>query len=214
LRIRFTVLAWLVVATALVVLDSAAQDTEPEQQYKSPWRTPWSYDGTTGAAHWSNLDPEYAPCNTGREQSPIDIQHTRKSQLPTLRFEYRSAPLKYVINNGHTIRVNYHDTPEMGNFLIVGGGRYQLKPFHFHRLSEEYVHGKPYAMVVHLMHEASDGGSPASPFSRRRAWRIPPFSGCGNTCHRPRASRRSPESNLIPRAFCLPNWGITHTWDH
>ena len=163
MRIRFTVLAWLVVATALVVLDSAAQDTEPEHQYKPPWRTPWSYDGTTGAAYWSNLDPEYAHCNTGREQSPIDIQHTRKSQLPTLRFEYRSTPLKYVINNGHTIQVNHHHTPEMGNFLIVGGGRYQLKPFHFHPPSEEYVIGKPYAMVVHLMHEASDGGSPANP---------------------------------------------------
>jgi carbonic anhydrase len=53
--------------------------------------------------------------------------------------------------------VNYNDTPEMGNFLIVGGKRYQLRQFHFHRPSEEYVHGKPYAMVVHLMHEASDG---------------------------------------------------------
>jgi carbonic anhydrase len=40
---------------------------------------------------------------------------------------------------------------------MVGEKRYQLVQFHFHRPSEEYVHGKPYDMVVHLMHKASDG---------------------------------------------------------
>ena len=44
-----------------------------------------------------------------------------------------------------------------GNFLIVGDERYQLTQFHFHRPSEEYIHGKPYDMVVHFMHVASDG---------------------------------------------------------
>ena len=62
-----------------------------------------------------------------------------------------------MINNGYTIRVNYHDAPGSGNFLIVGDKRYQLTQFHFHRPSEEYIHGKPYDMVVHLMHQASDG---------------------------------------------------------
>lgn len=39
----------------------------------------------------------------------------------------------------------------------MGGKRYQLAQFHFHCPSEEYIHGKPYDMEVHLMHEASDG---------------------------------------------------------
>ncbi len=121
------------------------------------WKTPWSYEGTTGAEHWGDLDPAYAACKTGKEQSPIDIRNAEKADLPALRFEYKSGPLKYLINNRHTIRVNYHDAPGTGNFLIVGGKRYQLTQFHFHRPSEEYVDGKPYDMVVHLMHEASDG---------------------------------------------------------
>jgi carbonic anhydrase len=121
---------------------------------RAQWKTPWTYEG---ASHWSDLDPEYAACNAGREQSPIDIRDAQKIELPALRFEYKSGPLKYLINNGYTIRVNYHDAPGSGNFLIVGDVRYQLTQFHFHRPSEEYIHGKPYDMVVHMMHQSSDG---------------------------------------------------------
>jgi carbonic anhydrase len=39
----------------------------------------------------------------------------------------------------------------------VGDKRYQLAQFHFHRPSEEYIHGRQYDMVLHLMHRASDG---------------------------------------------------------
>jgi carbonic anhydrase len=124
---------------------------------RGQWKTPWSYEGTTGAEHWSELDPDYAACNAGKEQSPIDIENTEKAKLPALRFEYQARPLKYLINNGHTIRVNYHDAPGSGNFLVVGDTRYQLTQFHFHRPSEEYIHGKPYDMVAHFMHRGSDG---------------------------------------------------------
>jgi carbonic anhydrase len=137
-------------AAVLLTVSALAQDGGHEQ-YVSPWRTPWTYEG---AAHWSDLDPEYAACG-GKEQSPIDIRNTEKTELPALRFESKSTPLGYVINNHHTIRVNYH--PGNGNFLLVGDTRYQLTQFHFHHPSEEYVHGKPYEMEVHLMYQSSDG---------------------------------------------------------
>jgi carbonic anhydrase len=124
---------------------------------QAQWKTRWEYEGAKGPEHWGDLDPEYVACKTGREQSPIDIKNTEKANLPALRFEYKNSPLKYLINNGHTIRVNYHDAPETGNFLIVGEKRYQLTQFHFHRPSEEYVQGKPYEMEVHLMHADSAG---------------------------------------------------------
>jgi carbonic anhydrase len=124
---------------------------------EAQWKTPWDYEGAKGAEHWSELDPDYAVCNTGKEQSPIDIQNTEKADLPALRFESKSGPLKYLVNNGHTIRVNYHDAPGTGNLLIVGDKTYQLTQFHFHHPSEEYIHGNPYAMVAHLMYRSSDG---------------------------------------------------------
>jgi carbonic anhydrase len=136
----------LVVVMGLVPAGSRAQ-----------WKTHWTYEGATGAEHWGDLDPEYAACRVGKQQSPIDIRNTEKTPLPALRFEYKSGPLQYLIDNGYTIRVNYHDAPGSGNSLIVGGKRYQLTQFHFHRPSEEYIYGKPYDMEIHLMHTASDG---------------------------------------------------------
>ena len=124
---------------------------------RAQWKTTWSYEGSRGPEHWGELDPAYAACRDGKEQSPIDIRNTRKARLPALQFQYESGPLNYLINNGKTIRVNYHDAPGKGNFLIVSERRYQLTQFHFHRPSEEYVHGKPYEMVAHLMHQADDG---------------------------------------------------------
>lgn len=124
---------------------------------QAQWKTRWSYDGPLGPEHWGDLDPAYAACKSGRLQSPINIRGTEKAPLPSLQFEYRSGPLKYLINNGYTIRVNYHDAPLTGNFLIVGGKRHQLIQFHFHRPSEEQLDGKPYPMEVHLMHRAADG---------------------------------------------------------
>jgi carbonic anhydrase len=140
-------IAVLAIAGALATAAHAQDDAH----YVSPWRTPWTYQE---ADHWNTLDPEYAACN-GKEQSPIDIRKAEKGDLPALRFESKTGPLKYVINNRYTIRVNYH--PDNGNFLVVGNERYQLVQFHFHHPAEEQVDGRRYDMEVHLMYKAADG---------------------------------------------------------
>jgi len=142
--VRQTPFAFLSLAALVVAATPRAQ-----------WKTPWSYEGAEGPEHWAQLDPAYAAC-AGREQSPIDIRGAERANLPPLRFEYQSGPLKYLINNGKTVRVNYHGADNQ-NFLVVGDQRYQLTQFHFHRPSEELVNGKPYDMVAHFMHQTSDG---------------------------------------------------------
>jgi carbonic anhydrase len=140
-------IGWL--AFVLLAVAMASIPSSPRAQ----WKTQWSYEGTLGPEHWGDLDPEYATCKVGEEQSPIDIRSAQKAKLPGIRFEYNSGPIR-IINNGHTaVRVNYPSGN--GNFLIVGGDRYELTQFHFHRPSEEYIHGKPYDMVIHLMHAAT-----------------------------------------------------------
>ncbi len=153
---RLTAILPLFAAAIAAPVGSQAQSND-FSHYVSPWKTPWDYRGPRGAQHWSALDPEYAICNTGKAQSPIDIRNPRKAHLPLLRFEYKRGPIKYVINNGATIRVNYHDAPGTGSFLMMGNRRYQLTQFHFHHPSEESVNGRRYEMVLHLMHKSSDG---------------------------------------------------------
>jgi carbonic anhydrase len=144
MRTKSNLFASLIVAAALLPSLSAAQ-----------WKTAWSYAGADGPEHWGDLDPDYAACSRGKAQSPIDIRHVMTADLPALRFDYKSGPIR-IINNGHTaVRVNY--PPGNGNYFFVGDTRYELTQFHFHRPSEETIRGKSYDMVIHLMHISADG---------------------------------------------------------
>ncbi len=134
---------------------SGTLDAMPAHQYISPWRTPWTYEGERGNDHWAELDPDYTACR-GQAQSPVDMRNAKMADLPALRFDYKIGFIDYVNNNGATIRVNY-PAPGSGDFLIVGETRYQLTQFHFHRPSEERINGKSYDMVLHLMHQSSEG---------------------------------------------------------
>lgn len=116
--------------------------------------TEWNYQGHTGPTHWGELDEKFEACRLGTHQSPIDIRDKDavKAALPAIEFDYHASPLK-IIDNGHTIQVNYAP----GSSITVGGKRYDLVQFHFHKPSEEHVNGKAYPMVAHLVHRASDG---------------------------------------------------------
>ncbi|HKV50434.1 MAG TPA: carbonic anhydrase family protein [Gemmatimonadaceae bacterium] len=140
------------IAVLLLLAGSAAAP----KTLRAQWKTPWDYTGPRGADQWSALDPAYAICNTGKQQSPIDIVGAERADLPALSFENHSAPLDHLVNNGHTVRVNYA-APGSGDFLIVGEKRYQLTQFHFHHPAEELINGKRYPMELHYMYAAADG---------------------------------------------------------
>ena len=112
----------------------------------------WSYEGDTGPAGWAQLRPEYSACGSGLRQSPIDIRDGIKVELDAVQFDYRPSSFR-VIDNGHTVQVNV----AAGNTIEITGKRYELVQFHFHRPSEERIDGKPFDMVVHLMHKGTDG---------------------------------------------------------
>ena len=112
----------------------------------------WGYDGEEGPSHWGDLNPDYAACKTGRNQSPIDIRDAKKTDLPAIQFNYKESPL-HIIDNGHTIMINY----SAGSSIRAGDKQYTLKQFHFHRPSEEKIDGKSHDMVLHLVHADQDG---------------------------------------------------------
>lgn len=112
----------------------------------------WGYDGVEGPSHWGDIKPDFATCKKGHHQSPIDISKTQTADLPVLKFDYKSSPLD-IIDNGHTIMINYAP----GSFFRTGGKQYQLVQFHFHRPSEETIHGKHFEMEVHLVHADPTG---------------------------------------------------------
>ena len=69
--------------------------------------THWGYRGVEGPEHWAMVNPSYMTCETGRQQSPINIVMPRHGhEQEDLQFHYQPAPLT-IRNNGHTIQVNY-----------------------------------------------------------------------------------------------------------
>ncbi len=112
----------------------------------------WSYTGHGGPAEWGTLSPEFGTCGLGKHQSPIDIHDAKPADLPAIRFDYHAAPLA-VVDNGHTVQVNYAP----GSTIDVGGARYELVQFHFHKPSEEKIDGQSHAMVAHLVHRNAEG---------------------------------------------------------
>ena len=120
------------------------QDQKPEHV--------WSYSGSLGPDHWGDLKPEFAACKDGHRQSPVDIRSPQAADLPAIEFDYKPSPLR-IVDNGHTIMITY----AAGSFIRVGGKRYELKQFHFHRPSEEKINGRAFDMVVHLVHADAEG---------------------------------------------------------
>lgn len=112
----------------------------------------WSYDGEHGPTHWGAINHDYATCEAGTTQSPIDIRGAKSTDLPAISFDYHAATLD-IVNNGHTIQVNVPS----GNSITVGGKRYDLVQFHFHHPSEERIGGKGFPMVAHLVHKDAEG---------------------------------------------------------
>jgi carbonic anhydrase len=112
----------------------------------------WSYHGTDGPEHWSQLTRDFAACSAGTQQSPIDLAGAFQAALDPVEFAYGSAPLK-VVNNGHTIQV---DCPD-GHGMSVGGEGYKLLQFHFHHPSEHRLDGRGFDLEWHFVHRSQAG---------------------------------------------------------
>ena len=112
----------------------------------------WSYQGPAGPQTWGGLKPEFTLCGSGQRQSPIDIRAGLAVDLDPVRFNYQATPFA-VIDNGHTVQANV----AQGNHIDIGGKRFELVQFHFHRPSEERIDGRQFEMSLHLVHKDEEG---------------------------------------------------------
>jgi carbonic anhydrase len=112
----------------------------------------WSYGGTENPTQWGSISQDFALCELGNNQSPINIKNAIASTPAKISFDYKSSPLS-VVNNGHTILVNYAE----GSTVTIDGQKYALLQFHFHTPSEHEVNAKASAMELHLVHRNAAG---------------------------------------------------------
>lgn len=122
--------------------------------------TSWGYAGDLGPSQWGKLSPEFAPCEEGKAQSPIDISDAAEVDLVDIEFHYgeteRGLEANHSIyNNSHTIQVNVGD----GSYIIYNGISYELAQFHFHSPSEHTINGEAAAMELHFVHIDHNSGA-------------------------------------------------------
>jgi carbonic anhydrase len=116
-------------------------------------RSHWGYLGIEGPEHWALLTKEYATCETGSKQSPIDIPVQGLShRQETLDFHYKASEL-HELNNGHTVQIS-HTT---GCNVALNKHTYNLRQFHFHEPSEHHLDGIAFPMEMHLVHQDKTG---------------------------------------------------------
>lgn len=112
----------------------------------------WTYEGEEGPLHWGELDPSYAVCGTGQNQSPIDVTNSLEQDLTNISFHYQPSKLN-ILNNGHTVQVNY----DSGSYIELDNTRYDLLQFHYHAPSEHTLEGESFPAELHIVHRNADG---------------------------------------------------------
>lgn len=112
----------------------------------------WSYEGSEDPAHWGKLSPDFSLCDTGKNQSPVNIQGVLKSNHGKLELAFQQGK-QQIVNNGHTIQVNVSE----GNTLRLDNDTFTLQQFHFHAPSENEIDGKQFPLEAHFVYKDKNG---------------------------------------------------------
>jgi carbonic anhydrase len=113
----------------------------------------WGYEGQGGPAHWGKLSPDFSLCETGKNQSPIDINGVLKTHHGQLELTFQQGK-QQILNNGHTIQINV----SAGNTLKLDGDIFTLQQFHFHAPSENEINGKQFPLEAHFVYKDDKEG--------------------------------------------------------
>ncbi|PZV19638.1 MAG: carbonate dehydratase [Pseudanabaena sp.] len=132
----------IALATLIVITPPVLAATSPH----------WGYGGAENPTQWGKLSDDFLQCELGRDQSPIDIKKAVEDSPAKIKFDYKPTPL-IVVNNGHTIQVNY----SQGSTITINDEKYSLLQFHFHTPSEHNINSKASAMELHLVHRNEAG---------------------------------------------------------
>ena len=120
----------------------------------SAYASHWSYEGEGSPEHWGELDDAYKTCQSGKNQSPINIDSTVKAHISPLKTRYIDGPVT-LTNNGHTIQAA--ENADTRDSITLDNQTWTLQQFHFHAPAENAIHGKKSAMEMHLVHKNTDG---------------------------------------------------------
>lgn len=143
-------------------VDFGAQNDQPKHVSASRRdATPahFTYDGEDGPAHWGTLDGAYSTCDSGLEQSPINLPVITNGNADDIEIKWPDlvSPVS-VSNNGHAFQVSVATNANGGakSYVTYKGKQYFFLQFHFHGPSEHHVNGRHFPLEFHAVHKSAD----------------------------------------------------------
>ncbi len=127
--------------------DTKEKTAKPDKEDKS-----WAYSGNRGPEKWGSLNAEFAACNAGSQQSPINIDNTIPAALKPLK-RLQKFPLKHIALKEHSLVLDAGS----GNMMVLDQKPYQLKYISVHVPSEHQIKQKSYAAELQMVHEDKTG---------------------------------------------------------
>lgn len=112
----------------------------------------WAYEGEEGPDHWGELTSAFSTCDTGADQSPIDLPSNATPEEDNLVLAY-SPTDEEAIDTGHTLQLN----AQPGAGLTYNGVDYALQQLHYHDPSEHTVDGDHPPIEFHFVNKDADG---------------------------------------------------------
>jgi carbonic anhydrase len=112
----------------------------------------WSYAGTNGPEHWAALDPAFALCAQGANQSPLNLTGFIEAELEPIKFDYTGLVTK--LRRGTS---TVHADHSAGSFITLGGKSFELKQIDFHAPSEHQINGTSFPLEAQFVHIGTDG---------------------------------------------------------
>ncbi len=136
--------------------DKAARQDKPAKQGKEEKQDKedksWAYSGPRGPDKWGSLNPDFAVCNAGSQQSPINVDNTITAALKPIK-RLQKFPLKNIALKDHSLILDAGS----GNMMVLDQKPYQLKYISVHAPSEHQIKNKSYAAELQMVHEDKAG---------------------------------------------------------
>ncbi|MFC8799099.1 carbonic anhydrase [Promicromonospora sp. NPDC057138] len=131
--------------------DGAASEAPPPP---AAGEVHWSYEGEEGPDEWGELAADFAACEDGDAQSPIDLPDHAGQKVTGHPRITSSRTVGESVDTGHTIQlVPDGDASE----IEWKGNEFGLDQVHFHMPSEHTVEGKALDAEFHFVHTTESG---------------------------------------------------------
>ena len=114
----------------------------------------WNFGDGTTPERWGAINTEYAACDIGKMQSPIDLTDPDVLGTVELTTNFGQARGKLALGE-EKVQIDFDQGQNKG--MMSGSKAFNLLQVHFHTPAEHAVNGMRYPMVAHLVH-ATGGG--------------------------------------------------------